>query len=315
MSLETITGNLRDGYKQLQPGTMLHVDQLMNERRTNEELRRNSFYTADGEIYLLDGARKTPTLAMTREAHNPVLQNIDAAFEQLVNNHNYRVSQTDVQQTLAASDTILVALPNLRLNNKHDVEFSYLPLGTTPAKYNKLNDEERKLAQRVYGQEDDFAQNMKMLKDAGIGETRIWVLNPDYVRKHAAEGAIARASWLYNFDSNSQFYADDRGIDDHSRVRGVRGASVSEQGASEGRSAQKSCMNLLEVAFDPETASNLERMALAGGVSKQKAVRRAVRFTDYMMERVHEGYKIAFLKEGENPILVDFLDKEGNKIK
>ena len=39
MSLETITGNLRDAYKQLQPGTMLHVDQLMNERMTDSDLR------------------------------------------------------------------------------------------------------------------------------------------------------------------------------------------------------------------------------------------------------------------------------------
>ena len=33
MTLETITGNLRDAYRQLQPGTMLHADELMNERR------------------------------------------------------------------------------------------------------------------------------------------------------------------------------------------------------------------------------------------------------------------------------------------
>src|SRR3989338_6329946 len=280
-NLVTIEGNLRDAYKQLQPGTMLHAYQLKNERRTNhDELRKQKLYTADGGIYFLYGTQ-VPILAITREAYNPVLQNIDNAFEQLTSNQNYTVLFQDFEQALAVPETVLVSLPNLRLS-KHDAEFSYLSLGTTPAKYNQLNYEERKLAERVYAKGNDFVQNMKMLKDAGIGETRIWVLNPDYVRKHAGEGAIARASWLYNFDSNSQFYADDRGIDDHSRVRGVRGASVSEQGASEGRSAQKSCMNLLEVAFDPETASNLERMALAGGVSKQKAVRRAVRFTDYM---------------------------------
>ncbi|MBS3121014.1 hypothetical protein J4420_04825 [Candidatus Woesearchaeota archaeon] len=45
MSLESITKNLRDGYKQLQPGTMLHVDELMNERQTNAELRTQWFYT------------------------------------------------------------------------------------------------------------------------------------------------------------------------------------------------------------------------------------------------------------------------------
>jgi len=206
MSLETITGNLKDGYNQLQPGTMLHVDELMNERRTNEELRNQYFYTADGEVYLLHGARKTPTLAITREAYNPVLRNIDDAFEQLTKKHNYRVGKADMQQALTAPDTVLIALPKLRLS-EHDSEFQYVAFGTTPAKYNKLNDEERSLAGRVYGQGDDFAKNMKMLKDAGINDTRIWLLNPDYVQKHAAEGAIARASRLVEFDDDSRFFA------------------------------------------------------------------------------------------------------------
>ena len=158
---------------------------------------------------------------MTREAHNPVLKNIDDAFEQLTQKQNYQPIQADVTQALAAPETVLVALPNLRLS-KHDSEFSYLPIGTTPAKYNKLSDEERKLAERVYGQGDDFTQNMKMLKDAHIGETRIFVLDLDYVQKHAAEGAIARASWLKYFNLNSHFGANDRDVYFHYRLRGVR---------------------------------------------------------------------------------------------
>ena len=227
MTLETITGNLRDGYKQLQPGTMLHVDQLMNERRTNEELCSQWFYTADGEVYFLDGARKTPALAMTREAHNPVLKNIDSAFDQLTKKHDYRVLQPDFEQALAVIDTVLIALPTLRLS-KHDAEFSYLPIGTAPSKYNKLNEEERKFAERVYGQGDIFAKNMKKLKDADISETRIWVLNPDYVQKHAAEGAIARASWLIIFDGDSLFNADVRDVGNRYRVRGVRRGVLAE---------------------------------------------------------------------------------------
>ena|SRR3990167_646122 len=91
MSLETFTGNLRDGYKQVQPGTMLHVDELMNERRSNKELQYQWFYTADGLIYFLDGVDKIPTLLITREAHNPVLQRIDDAFEPLIKGANYHV--------------------------------------------------------------------------------------------------------------------------------------------------------------------------------------------------------------------------------
>lgn len=222
MSLETIRGNLRPLYKELQPGTMQHVDQLMNQRFTYTKYRYECFCTADGGVYVLDGAGKTPSLAITREVHNPVLKNIDDAFEQLHQNHNYRPVQADVEQALAAPETVLIALPSLRLSGD-EAEWGYLKIGTTPAKYDKLNDEERKLAERVYGQGDDFPKNMKMLKDAHIGGTRIYVLNPDYVREHAAEAAIARASWLDSFDDPySYFYAVDRAFGGGSCVRGVR---------------------------------------------------------------------------------------------
>ena len=244
-NLVTIEGNLRDAYKQLQPGTMLHADQLMNERRTNhDELRKQKLYTADGGIYFLYGTQ-VPILAITREAYNPVLQNIDNAFEQLTSNQNYTVLFQDFEQALAVPETVLVSLPNLRLS-KHDAEFSYLSLGTTPAKYNQLNYEERKLAERVYAKGNDFVQNMKMLKDTGIGETRIWVLNPDYVQKHAEKGAMARASWLVSFGYDARFdasvrYVDGRDMLDHDRVRGVRrGASASEQEAPVGCDVQNS---------------------------------------------------------------------------
>jgi len=220
MSLETIEGNLRDAYLQLQPGTMLHVDQLMNERQTNENLRNKGFYTGDGEIYFLD-AGKTPTLAITREAYNPVLKNIGDAFEQLVNCGGYPVNKNDLEQALAATDTVQIALPNLRLLGD-EKEWRYLAIGTTPSKYGRLNDEERKFVERVYGKGDDFIQNMKMLENAKIIETRIYVLNPDYVRKQAQEGAIARASWLQVFFNNSDFNAGFYNINNHNCICGIR---------------------------------------------------------------------------------------------
>ena len=51
MTIDTIVnipGNLKDAYKSAVPGTLRHVDELMNERRTNEALRTQCFYTADG---------------------------------------------------------------------------------------------------------------------------------------------------------------------------------------------------------------------------------------------------------------------------
>ena len=77
MDLDTIVnipGNLKDAYKQAVADTLLHVDELMNARRINpitpqgDNLRYESFFTADGQIYFVD--RTTPKLAITQEPNN-----------------------------------------------------------------------------------------------------------------------------------------------------------------------------------------------------------------------------------------------------
>jgi len=225
MTLESITGTLRDGSRQLQPGTMLHVGELMKERRTNpitpegDDLRTQWFYTADGQVYVMNG--KNPQLAMTRGSANPLLQEatIYTYCHQLLNDKNYRPTTEEVQRVLEAPDTVLINLSELRLSG-NDKEWRYLAIDTS--KYKKLNDEERKFAERVYGQGDDFRANMKMLKEANIAQTKIYVLSPDYVQEHAQESALGRASWLLNFNYNSNFSAGGRNISNSNRVRGVR---------------------------------------------------------------------------------------------
>ncbi len=237
MTLDTfvnISGNLRDAYKSAVPGTLRHVDQLMNERRTNPltldgDLRTQWFYTADGEIYSMDG--KTPTLAITREANNLVLRHIDDAFTQLTTTGNYRPDVQEVQAAIHSADTLVVDLTTLKLQGKED-EYRYMPVSTS--KYDRLTSEQRALAERVYGQGADFVANMQMLKDAKIDETRIFVLSPDYVREHAGRVPLARASWLLNFYGNdSGFLADVRYVNDDFRVRGVRRESVAAGDAPE----------------------------------------------------------------------------------
>ncbi len=223
-TLEMIEGNLRDAYKQCVPGTMQHIDQLMNERRTNPELRNLWFYTANGNAYCNEG--KEQVLYICREMTadgsqilNPVLKNIDDAFTQLAIKHNYRVSQVDFEAIKNDSNTVRVVLNNLSLQG-NEKERRYLAISTT--NYDTLNAEERKLAEHVYGQRTDFVENMKMLKDAGITKTKVYVLNPDFVKAHATESPIARASWLNSFYDNSNFNASGRIIDYNDRVRGVR---------------------------------------------------------------------------------------------
>src|SRR3989338_1858149 len=118
MTIESIVGTLPETYKLLQPDTILHVDQLMTERRTNHELRSQWFYTADGEVYSLQGEKKTPTLAITRAASNPLFQDstIDVYCAQLRREGNYRPSADETQRALQAPDTILVDLTKLELS-------------------------------------------------------------------------------------------------------------------------------------------------------------------------------------------------------
>ncbi len=238
MDLENLPGNLRDAYKQAVPGTLLHVDELMCERRDNEKLRGLGFYTPDGAVDSMDG--KTPTLRITREAVNPILKNIDGAFGQLVNTGNYNVLPADFEAVKAAVDTVTINLTKLGLQGNND-EWGYLAVDTSKA-ITKYNAEAQKLLRRVFGPtDDDYTANMEMLRESPqqIKETRVYVLNPNYVKKHAKESPIARACWLNSFNSSSNFYADERNVGDRNNaLRGVRRASVSELQGTAGAAAK-----------------------------------------------------------------------------
>ena len=228
MVLENIVGNLRDAYNLVEAGSMLHSDELQAARVLDPSLRSLSFWTADGEIYSL--VNGVPHLAMTRERDNLVLRHLDDAFTQLTRTGNYRPPEDDVRAALAAQDTVHIDLTQLRLQG-NDAEWGYFPIASSH--YDSLNPEQRKFAERVHGSGDAFLATMKMLAYARIRETRVYVLNPNYVREHARESAIGRASWLYNVGNFSDFFANNWYINYGHRLRGVRRASESEPVAPE----------------------------------------------------------------------------------
>src|SRR3989338_8066594 len=198
--LETIVGNLRV-YSQLEPYTMLHADELMAQQVLNPALREQAYYVADFALYTLEGTnrKKTPTLWLARhtaqEPNNLILNHLDDAinssFEQLTQTRNYRPSLHEAQKVMQASSTLKIDLTQLRLE-KDDHEFSHIEISTT--NYDKLNSEQRKLAERFYGQGTDFDRAMATLKGAGINTTQVFVLNPTYVQKEAVN-PIGRAAW------------------------------------------------------------------------------------------------------------------------
>lgn len=228
MPLENIVGDLR-AYRKLKRGTFQHVDQLQSERQEKPELRKFYFYTADGNGYFPreDGG---VDWAITREADNLVLRHLDdledSSYEQLFRNRDYRPDNAEAAAVRAAKDTVVVDMSKLRLY-EDDQEFSYVQIRTkdgfilTDEGYQAPNKEEQKALSRL----GFTSETLKILGDSEqrIVETRVFLLNPYYVRKNVGRehNSLWRASLLYNFSSSSILYASDRFISNHVRLRGV----------------------------------------------------------------------------------------------
>jgi len=222
--LETIIGSLAETVPQLRLKTIQHADELTTSRRTNEELRSQWFYTTDFSMYTRKDGEEFFHLA--RGHNNLIFQNLEEATNQLLQTRNYVIwNQEDIEKVVSAEDTLTVKLSDLIFKDSSG-EWSYFEIDT--AKYNKkLNKSQSLVAERVYGQGQDFANNMQMLREAGISKTRVYVLSQKYVKEHVKEGsAVARVSWLGSFGFISNFGADGRSVGGHGALRGVR--SVAE---------------------------------------------------------------------------------------
>jgi len=237
-TLETLMGTLAQTLPQLDRGTILHSDELTTERRTNPELRKMLFYTADSTVYTVEREKREGLLGKIRSFFrldkeaiwylgrgetNPIFNNIEEATQQLIRTGNYilrREKRGEIDAVITAEDTLKVKLSDLRLQGKGNV-FRYFEIDT--ANYDSLNEHQRIVAERVYGSGEDFIENMKMLNEAGIGKIEIYVLNPSYVKQNVPQnGALARASMLYPFYGHSMFYAIGWGVDYYEGLRGVR---------------------------------------------------------------------------------------------
>ena len=219
MALENVTGNLL-AYKELELGTFQHVDQLTTERRTNHGLRNQWFYTADGELYTVQ--KRKHLWVITREPQNLVLKNIDEAYSQLTGQGNYFPDADAAQSSLEHEDSVVVNLKGLKLMKDYD---QYGHFVVNPKAVGKLNSEQRKAAQRIYGpDEENFGQNMEIFAEAGK-TPYVFVLMPDYVQgmlRSNDKKFVGRASWLNNFNYNSSFNASVRYVNNRYALRGVR---------------------------------------------------------------------------------------------
>ena len=224
-TLETVVGTLVGAFRQLVRGTILHSDQLTTGRRDDIGLRNRWFYTADSAVYTIEEVNGIDEvfLYLGRGDTNPVFNNIEEATQQLITRRNYIPSREDVEAVKNADTTLRVKLSDLSLqeNSSKNSKCRFFEIDT--ANYGSLNEHQRKVAERVYGSGEDFEQNMEMLRKNRIKTTRVYVLNPDYVRENVPQGgALARASSLGGFGHLSRFYAIASYVGNHDGLRGVR---------------------------------------------------------------------------------------------
>ena len=85
-NLVNIQGGLAETYPQLDSNTIQHYAQIMNDRRTDKDLRRKYFWTADFPMYVLEDDEVV--LYIAGRENNLIFKNIEEATSQLRKNDN-----------------------------------------------------------------------------------------------------------------------------------------------------------------------------------------------------------------------------------
>lgn len=185
-----------------------------------------SVATADGVMYFKEPGEYLK-LALTRGEHHPVLPHVAEASTRFPNNLPWHVSKEECQHILAAPGTEVFSLEEIRFNKFPDCvqiqrmkeymesrqdspekmyewemvnQFHSLiwTIRTCPnvyGEFNNFNGEERRLAERIFGQGDHLTETMELLKDQGIREVDVVINNP-----------YKKMKWYQKKDGRDQLY-------------------------------------------------------------------------------------------------------------
>jgi hypothetical protein len=226
---------LLDVAKQVDLTTVQHAHEIQRDRLTDKNLRGMWFWTADFPLYTIENNEVVLYLADCE--NNLIFKNLDDAVSQLRynnklgNKNNYFPNDSDIGIVINSASTLKTELSDLKLQN-FDNEWLYFEIYTASKtedkkhNYDLLNSAQRAIAEKVHGQDEDFNSTMSMLNKSGKAKTRIYVLNPDYVKKILNSNdakSLARISILSSFNGSSNFRACNRSVDDkYRRLRGVQ---------------------------------------------------------------------------------------------
>jgi len=271
LMLETIKDNLANGYKRLEKGTFQEAAEIQIQRRSDNSLRNNWFYTANLPLFRMNDGILEYGLSGRKTFDAIAGADIQDFTAQILENGVFRLTQSQKNQLEeSSSDIVWAKADELGLKKDND-EWSYFPIRTSDLNAEKLNASQRLFAAKAHGSMDskygpeqklsDYGKTMEMLRPM-ISQTRIWLPTQNHITKYVKEGdTVARASWLGSFGSDSVFGASDRGVDFHDALRGVR-KGVAE-GDSEKIDAYKQAYNALRTnpgKLTPEMIADLSQL-------------------------------------------------------
>ncbi|MFA6462019.1 MAG: hypothetical protein WCV90_07180 [Candidatus Woesearchaeota archaeon] len=194
-----------------------------------EELQKDIFYVADGNVFYRDLHRGALSWAHTNGENNLILppKYLERALRESCYNGLFRPNTSDESwDAIYHHSSERFALFDLGLVWGDD-KMSYMSIITNG--YNALNSEQKRAAAAV----GLTAKNVAYLSQKGIKETRLCLPNPEYLaRVFEKEGnnPFWRASWFGTFYSDSSFNLRGPTIYDINLLRGVRERTGDERG-------------------------------------------------------------------------------------
>lgn len=131
----------------------------------------------------------------------------------------YHPTRAEAEAIKSANDTLRVRLSDVAINairvGYSEYRFADLEIDTgsnqgieritsfgSPTRTAPLSDAQRAVAERVFGQGEDYQRNMTRLNSAGIKSVRLTFWYPGYVEVHAKKNPIANTCWISDANLN-----------------------------------------------------------------------------------------------------------------
>ncbi len=201
--------------------TIQHAHELMAARKTDISLLYYEFWTADFPMYRLEGERAV--LYFAPREYNLIFRDVQNAISQLRREENYFPKKEWVDEVTDASKTGVVLrteLSNLRLKRSQWEELSYFEIDRTNTNF--LNPAERSLAERIFGQGDQFEPNINVpSKDYPEYDSKtldIFLLDPSYIKRLLEDNkkvAIGRLSFINCHPRHPFYWATNNEVSGH----------------------------------------------------------------------------------------------------